>query len=440
MSSGPFSAVAGMRIGADLPRWLPIRRTGSLPEEADPAGAASHALDPLCARLQPGTRVAVAVGSRGVANLSAVVQAVVARLVEAGAEPYVVPAMGSHGGGTADGQRQVLADLGVSEETVGVPVRATMDTVVVGRTPDGFEVHLDAEAAAADGILVVNRVKAHTDFRSETPEGTFGSGLAKMSVIGLGNHAGASRVHAYGSASLPRHIRAAATVLREAGHLLGGVALIENAADRTARVAAVDADGIGGPAEADLLDDARSRAGALPVDTLDVLVVDMMGKDISGSGMDTNTLGRIWVPGVEEPDRPQVTAVTVHDLTPTSHGNAAGIGLADLVPFRVIDKIDLHATYLNSITSGTGGLRRGRLPMVLATDADVVCAAVRMSGQPDPGQLRLARVRSTRHLDTLMVSEALCADGPPPGYEVRGPAAPVAFTPEGDLPPWPDLG
>jgi hypothetical protein len=435
---GPFAAVGGTRVDADLPRWVPLRRSGAGAPggaEPDPGGAAARALDPLCAGLRPGSRVAVAVGSRGIPNLATVVGAVVARLHEAGASPFVVPAMGSHGGATADGQRTVLADLGVTEEGVGCPVVATMDTVVVGTTPDGLDVHLDAAAASADGVLLVNRVKPHTDVPAA--QDRLGSGLAKMSAIGLGNHAGATRVHARGSASLPRHVRAAATVLREAGHLLGGVALVDTDDGRTARVAAVEPGGIGGEAEADLLDEALAHLASLPWDALDVLVVDVMGKDVSGAGMDTNVLGRFWVPGVDEPDAPRVTAVTVHDLTPGSHGNASGVGLADVAPFRLLEKVDLHATYVNGMTAGTGGLRRSRLPMVLPTDRDAVAAAVRMCGQPDPARLRLARIRSTKHLDTLLASESLVADGPPPGYAVAGPPAPVTFSPEGDLPPWP---
>jgi hypothetical protein len=340
--------------------------------------------------------------------------------------------MGSHGGATAEGQRAVLADLGITEETVGAPVRATMDTVEVGRLADGTPVHHDALAAAADGILLVNRVKPHTDFH-----GAVESGLAKILAIGLGNHRGAQVLHAGGVAALGGAIREAADVVLARGRVLGGLGIVENAHEETAEVELVPADQVGREAETTLLRRAGSLLGLLPFTDLDVLVVDEMGKDKSGTGMDTNVLGRCWVPGVPEFTEPEVRVVTVHGLSAASHGNAAGIGLADLAPARLLDEIDVRATYLNAITSGTGGLRRSRLPMLLEDDRAVLRAAVQMCGRRDQAAVRLARIRDTLSPDELLVSPALLdeVDGHAE-LDVVGPALRLT-TDDGRLSPWP---
>lgn len=425
--------------GAALPHYAPIRRRARQTVAVDVEASVSAGIAELTAGLGPGglsgMRVAVATGSRGVRDVVVVLAATVRLLRDAGAEPFVVPAMGSHGSSEAEGQLEVLADLGVTEQRVGAPVVATMETVVVGTTVAGVPVHLDRAVVESDGVFVVNRVKPHTDFA-----GDFGSGLAKMAAIGLGNAAGAERVHAAGSAALPRVIGEVVDVLRGTGRLLGGVAVIEDAEGRTADVTVVHPDGIAGAHERALLRRARELHGHLPFDDLDVLVVDAMGKDVSGAGMDTNVLGRFWVPGVDEPSGPCIAAVTVHRLTPASHGNASGIGLADLVPRRLLDQIDLRATYVNALTSGTGGLRRSRLPIVLPTDRDVVHAAVRMSGRADAGDVRLARIPDTLHPGRLLVSRALLEEvAGDPSLEQLGEPEPMAFTAEGELPPWPTL-
>jgi Lactate racemase N-terminal domain len=429
---GPFAAVRGLSTGGEVPHLHPVRRDrGDMPVEADPYAATLAALDPLRARVRAGDRVAVAAGSRGIADIATVVRAAVDWLGAAGAAPFVVPAMGSHGGATAEGQREVLAELGITEEALGVPIRATMDTVEVGRLGDGTPVHHDREAAGADAVLVVNRVKPHTDFH-----GPLESGLAKMAAIGLGNHRGASTLHAGGVAALGGAVTEAARVVVGRGHVLGGLAIVENANEHTAQVALVPAEGIAGAEETALLDRARDLLGRLPFDRLDILVVDETGKDKSGTGMDTNVLGRCWVPGVPEFETPSITAVTVHSLSPGSHGNATGLGLADVMPLRVLEQVDLHKTYVNSLTSGSGGLRRSRLPMVLEDDEAVVLAAVAMSGRRDPAELRIARIRDTLSTNEMMVSAALLDDvRAHPELEVTGDPRPV--TTDRRLGAWP---
>jgi hypothetical protein len=419
---GPFAAVRGLRPDGEVPQVFPIRRNhAEMPSETDPYAAARAALEPLREKVRPGDRVAVTAGSRGIHDIALVVRAAVDWLSDTGAAPFVVPAMGSHGGATAEGQREVLAGLGITEESMGVPVRATMDTVEVGRLADGTPVHHDREAADADGVLLVNRVKPHTDFH-----GPVESGLAKILAIGLGNHRGAATMHAGGVAPLGDCVEDAARLLVAQGGVLGGLAILENAHDRTATVELVPAHGVAGAEETALLDRARRLLGRLPFDELDVLVVDEMGKDKSGTGMDTNVLGRCWVPGVPEFDTPTITVVSVHGLSPASHGNASGIGLADVMPLALLEQIDVRATYVNALTSGAGGARRSRMPMVLEDDEAVVLAALAMTGRRDPALLRVVRISDTLATNDLLVSGALLEEVQAhPELEVLGEAVPL---------------
>lgn len=416
-----------------LPQVTPIRRLISdLPTSPDPYAAAQAALNPLRERILPGARIAVTAGSRGIHDLVPVVKAAVDWLTAVGAAPFVVPAMGSHGGATADGQLEMLAGLGITSESVGCPVEATMETVVIGTLPDGTPVHHDALAAKADGVLLVNRVKPHTDFR-----GPIESGVAKVLAIGLGNHKGAAALHAGGIPSLGGAIEAAARMVVAQGKILGGLAILENALERTAAVEFVEPDGIAGPAENALLQRAGSLLGRLPFDELDVLVVDEMGKDKSGAGMDTNVIGRCWVHGIPEFDSPSIAAITVHSLSPASHGNASGLGLADVIPARMLEQIDLQVSYVNALTSGAGGARRSRMPMVMEDDEAAVLAAVTMCGRRDWSELRLARIKDTLSPNELMVTPALLTESAERfDLEITGTARDL--TSAGRLRPWSD--
>jgi hypothetical protein len=403
---GPFEAVRGLRPDGVIPQVTRIRRLlPDVPTEHDPYAAAQAALAPLAGSVAPGARIAVTAGSRGIHDLVVVVRAAVDWLRSVGAEPFVVPAMGSHGGATAEGQREMLAGLGVTPESVGCPIEATMETIVLGTLPDGTPVHHDAVVAKADGVLLVNRVKPHTDFH-----GPVESGLAKILAIGLGNRHGAAALHAGGIPLLGASIEAAARMIVDTGKVLGGLAILENAHEKTAAVELVVAEGIGRAAEAALLQRAGSLMARLPFDSLDVLVVDEMGKDKSGAGMDTNVLGRCWVHGIPEFESPSIATVTVHRLTEASHGNASGLGLADVMPARLLEQIDLRTSYVNALTSGAGGARRSRLPMVMEDDAAAVLAAVTMSGRRDWSSLRLARIRDTLSPNELMVTPALLTE------------------------------
>lgn len=432
-SWGPFEAVRGLRPKGVIPQVTPIRRLLSdVPTSADPYAEAQAALEPLRSRIAPDARIAVTAGSRGIHDLVPVVKAAVDWLKSAGAAPFVIPAMGSHGGATADGQKEMLAGLGITPESVGCPIEATMETVVVGTLSDGTEIHHDAIAAKADGVLLVNRVKPHTDFR-----GPIESGIAKVLAIGLGNHVGAASLHAGGIPSLGGNVEAAARMVVAQGKVLGGLAILENAREKTAAVELLQPDGIAGVAEQALLQRAGALLGRLPFDELDVLVIDELGKDKSGAGMDTNVIGRCWVHGIPEFDSPSIATISVHSLTPASHGNASGLGLADVIPARLLEQVDFRVSYVNALTSGAGGARRSRLPMVMEDDEATVLAAATMCGRRDWSELRLARIKDTLSPNELLVTPALLTEVSDRfDLEITGPARDL--TAAGRLGPWRD--
>jgi hypothetical protein len=382
--------------GVELPRVALVEQTsGTPPELEDIRGAVREALREV---ELPAGSVAVGVGSRGVARIDEVTAALVEALKEAGAEPFVVPAMGSHGASSAEGQAEVLRHLGVSEETVGCPVRATMETVLVGETPDGVPVHVDKNAYEADAIVVVNRVKPHTAFR-----GTVESGPTKMLAIGLGKQKGAHAIHFAGWGEIHRTIPQAARVMVETGRFAFGLAVVENADEEPCRVAAIPA-GRFEEAEAPLLEEAKRNLLRLPFGELDVLVVDEIGKNISGDGADPNVTGRFATP-YGGGDVPHVERMVFLGLTHQTGGNATGLGAADVVTERLAGNVDRSSTYMNALTSTTPAA--AKTPMVMPDDRMAIAAAITMCAGIDPKRVRLARIKNTLDLRRLWVSEAL---------------------------------
>jgi hypothetical protein len=382
--------------GVELPRVALVEQTsGTPPELGDIRGAVREALREV---ELPAGSVAVGVGSRGVARIDEVTAALVEALKEAGAEPFVVPAMGSHGASSAEGQAEVLRHLGVSEETVGCPVRATMETVFVGETPDGVPVHVDKNAYEADAIVVVNRVKPHTAFR-----GTVESGPTKMLAIGLGKQKGAHAIHFAGWGEIHRTIPQAARVMVETGRFAFGLAVVENADEEPCRVAAIPA-GRFEEAEAPLLEEAKRNLLRLPFGELDVLVVDEIGKNISGDGADPNVTGRFATPYGGD-DVPHVERMVFLGLTHQTGGNATGLGAADVVTERLAGNVDRSSTYMNALTSTTPAA--AKTPMVMPDDRMAIAAAITMCAGIDPKRVRLARIKNTLDLRRLWVSEAL---------------------------------
>ena len=415
----------------DLPPVAIVRQRVEAPRLEDVEGAAEAEVRRVleASGRRPGP-IAVGVGSRGIVNLEVIVRATVRALRAAGWSPFIVPAMGSHGAATAEGQAEVLAGYGITQERVGAPVAATMETHVIGSLDDGTSYHVDRFASEAGAVFLVARVKPHTSFR-----GAVESGPAKMCAIGLGKQPGAQLMHDAGGPGLARRIPQAARLADSAGLLVGALAIIENQRDETARLAGLSASEVGAEAESGLLDEARRLIPRLPFDRIDVLVVDRMGKDISGTGMDTNVINRFRIVGQDESGEPRITTIAVMDLSPATHGNAMGIGNADYVPARLLAKADLEATYTNAITAGQIAIQRPRIPTVLADGRDAIRAAITACGAP-PSEVRMAWIHDTLHTEVMGVSPALLS-----AYagelEVLQEAAPMPFDADGELEPLP---
>lgn len=377
-------------------------------------------------RVPAGGRVAVAVGSRGIATIRPIVAATVATLAELGFRPFVVAAMGSHGGATADGQRELLAGYGISEATLGVPVRTDMETVVLGTSPIGLPIHFDRNAHEADGLVVVNRVKPHTDFHAAHE-----SGLLKMLVIGLGKQAGAEQVHRLGLRGMTEVLPAVGRFLIEHTPLALGLAIVENAADWPAALVAVEPEDLMATEPA-LLDRARTLMARLPFDQIDVLIVGELGKNYSGAGMDPNVIGRVMVETQPDLPRPKITRLAVLDVSEESHGNIVGVGFADLTTERLVGKLDPEPFRVNVLTASF--LERARIPITLPTDRDVIAAAIETCWKVEPSDVRMVIAPNTLELDTLWITPALEAEARAhPHLAMEGEFGPLPLGPDGEL-------
>ncbi|MFH5800702.1 lactate racemase domain-containing protein [Haladaptatus sp. CMAA 1911] len=385
----------------ELPRFARVRHEPSTPELDDPKSVARNEVGSLpLDGAEEGSTVAVGVGSRGIDRIDTVTAAVVTELADRGFDPVVVPAMGSHGGATSEGQRTVLESYGITEDALDCPIDPRTDTTILGETDRGFPVHWSTAALEADATLVINRVKAHTNFH-----GAVESGLTKMSVIGLGKQQGARNTHEHAIVDgYETVLRDAFDVIAAESNLVGGIALVENFHDRLAEVAGIPVGELP-DGETPLLERAYEYMPTLPYDELDVLVVDRMGKDVSGAGMDTNVIGRYNVLNADDPEFPDIKRIYVRGLTEASHGNGAGIGLADVTRRSLVEGLDLAQTYTNIITSNS--LAKAALPVVLPTDEAAVNVTLGSVGPYDPERVRVAWIRDTGHLSEFRISEAL---------------------------------
>jgi hypothetical protein len=409
-----------------FPKMIRVRQTFPRPRVADIPVAVREALGSAALRVKSGDTVAVGAGSRGIANIDVIVGATVRWLKELGARPFVFPAMGSHGGGTAEGQLSVLEHYGITETTMGCPVRATMDVVQVGEAL-GLPVWLDGLAAEADWIGIVNRVKPHTDFK-----GSIESGLFKMMTIGLGKHRGAIQYH---RANIHHGYETVITsVGREmlAKARIGfGVGIVENGYDETAQIEAFRPEDLEA-GERRLLKSAREWMARLPFSPIDVLVVEEMGKNISGSGMDTNVIGRPSNPHEPFPNDPKILWIVTLDLTDESYGNAVGIGNADFTTRRLVEKIDMKPTLINAITACAPG--GAKVPATFETDREAVETALSCIGLTPPEKARVIRIKNTLMLGEIEVSEAYAAElARRPDLTPVGDAAPLPFDAAGRL-------
>lgn len=349
--------------------------------------------------IKSGSRIAIAVGSRGVANIHRIVKTTVECVKEIGGLPFIVPAMGSHGGATEEGQRSILEGYGVTEKYVGAQIISSMQVVELPQENLINKVYMDKHAYEADGTIIINRIKVHTDFH-----GIVESGLMKMCVIGLGKHKQALEIHRYGVYGLKELILPTARQVLKYGNIILGIGLVENAYDETVIIKAVKPKDLEDE-EIKLLEYNRRNMPKLPIDKIDVLIVDEMGKNISGTGMDTNIIGRIRINGCPEPESPKVTNIVATDLTEESHGNALGMGLADFITRRLESKIDFGVTYENTITSTF--IQRAYMPIVAETSKAAVKYALMTCGPVEAEQSRIVRIKNTLKLDEMYVSETL---------------------------------
>lgn len=350
-------------------------------------------------KITRGQTVAVACSSRGITNYSTIIEATIRSLKQIGLEPFIIPAMGSHGSATAKGQEKVLKDYGIFQETMGVPVRSSLEVVQIGETEDHIPVFTDREAFKADYIVPVNRIKSHTLFNAEIE-----SGLMKLLAVGLGNQKGPAIYHqACFNYGYPRVIFTVARKVMERKKVLFGIGIVENGYCQTAKVAVLEHGDLENK-EKDLLRESKDLEASLPFEDVDILIVDEMGKDISGAGIDCNVIGRIYMPLItNDPETPRIKRIIVSDLTEKTAGNAVGVGLADFVTRRLVNKISMDAMYINAIT--TGDPEHVKIPLTLENDRDAIDAAVKSIGLIPPEKLKIIRIKNTKTLGEMDVSQ-----------------------------------
>jgi len=377
-------------------------------------------------RVKLNDEVAVTAGSRGIANIVQITTTIIEELKRLEARPFIVPAMGSHGGATAEGQIEVLAGYGITEDSVGAPIRSSMEVVKIGEIKDQVPVFMDKIALRSDAIVVVNRIKPHTSFR-----GPFESGLMKMLAIGLGKHEGASLVHSFGSRGLREMVPEAARVMMSKANFVLGVGILENAYDETARIVVLDPEDFE-KEEPHLLEEARRLMPRLPFDEIDILIVDELGKNISGTGMDTNIIGRLLIRGEKEFEKPNINKIIVLDVTPASHGNTLGVGLADITTRGLVNKIDYHAMYTNALTAGF--LNRVFVPFTCETDKEAIATAIGTFKRKDLAILKVIRIKNTLKIERLYISEPLLEEARArDDIQIIGEIEPMKFDVQGSL-------
>jgi hypothetical protein len=383
----------------------------------------------VASRVRPGMRVAITAGSRGITGIPMILATVASELVRMGAEPFLVPCMGSHGGATADGQVSVLQSLGITEQAVGCPIHSSMETVQIGQTPEGILVLVDKIAASADGTVVVNRIKAHTEYT-----GPVESGWMKMLTIGMGKHQGALMTHRNAvQLTYPVAITSVAREIIHKSNLLFGLGVVENAYDQTAEVVASWPKDFEATEQV-VLKRAKELMPRLPFQRLDILIVDEIGKEISGAGLDPNVIGRRMVFGEAEPKSPVITRIVVRDLTDKTYGSGIGLGLADFVTQRLVDKLDHRPTYINCLTAMAP--EKGRIPMTGQTDREAIEWAFLTAGAVEPSHARVVRIKNTLHPECFYASEGLWQEiEANPKLKVRGDWSPMLFDEAGDLLP-----
>lgn len=385
-----------------FPEMYRIRQVIEVPEIDNPEAAVTQELADLnlVSSITPGARIAITAGSRGISHIDQIIKQVIQILKSHNACPFIVPAMGSHGNGTALGQLEILKSLNISEKSMGVPILSSMEVVQIGVSSHGFPVLVDRHAAEADGVVVINRIKPHTEF-----EGPIESGLMKMMAIGLGNPKGCLEVHRqtvnFGYSQVIPEI---GSIILEKIPVLFGLGIVENTYDKIAFIKACRPNQFY-ETEVKLLEKAKKYMARLPFENIDILIVDEIGKNISGTGLDTNVIGRIMFIGEKEPEKPKIIRIVVLGLTEAAHGNATGIGLADFTTQYVIDKMDTQAMATNAITAMSP--EKARIPIGLATDQAAVEAALQTIGAIEAADARVIHIKNTLEIGTMHISSAL---------------------------------
>lgn len=423
-----MGVVAKLCENVELPKMVTVSQRFDRPRIAPediPAYIVQRLSDAKFAGvIRPGMRVAITVGSRGIANIALITRALADFVKARGGEPFIVPAMGSHGGATAEGQRQVIESYGVTEESMGCPIISSMETVYIGDTEDGHPVRMDKNAYEADGIIVAGRVKPHTAFR-----GPFESGLMKMMTIGLGKQEGAELCHQEGFGEMAKLVPMFAKLMMQRSNVVLGFAIVENAYDETAMLEPMLPEEIE-QKEPPLLLRAKELMPSIQFAETDILIVDVIGKNFSGDGHDPNITGRFLTPYADGGIKSQ--RMVILDLSEESHGNGCGVGLADITTRRFYDKMDFEATYPNVITSTV--LHAANVPLILDCDANAIKLAVRSCNGIDRRNVRIIRIPNSLHIGRIQISEALLPEAEAnPNLTIEGEPAPFAFDENGNL-------
>lgn len=421
-----MSAIEDILAINTIPRMLTVKQHMPRPRVENVDQAVREAIEEanVLDRIKPGMRVAITGGSRGINNMVQVYKTLVQLVRSLGAEPFIFPAMGSHGGATAQGQVEVLKHLGVTEDVCGCPIISSMETDLLGYTKkNGLPAYIDHNANLAGAIILVNRVKLHTSFR-----GNIESGLCKMAVIGMGKQKGAELCHSRGWDLMLDSILDLSETIISKSKTIFGIALVENGYDETAIVSCLPAEKIL-EGEQELLIKAKEYMPSIPFKDYDILIVDVMGKEYSGGGMDTNVISRY--PSTAVPPDPRQKIIAVLDLSEGSMGNAIGVGMADITTSRLFGKWNMEASYINNLTNGT--LQNYKMPMVMNSDKNAIRAALQMCRLPDPSKAKVVRIHSTLELSEFQVSEALLDEAKGLGLELCGEAKDIIFDENGNL-------
>lgn len=421
------SSVSALLKDVFVPRVLRIRQHYARPLLPDIEAAFRERLrgSGVLSRIVSGMTIAIAVGSRGITEQPRIVKLLIRELKAQGASPFIFPAMGSHGGATAEGQQAMLAEMGFTAETMGAPIKSTMEVVAMGDAENGLTCWFDAHAAAADGIVIVNRVKPHVAFR-----GRYESGLMKMLAIGLGKQKGADTCHNLGMGRMEENIIALGRKALTTGKILFGVAMLENAYHEPCRIEVLPAERIE-EEEPALQAEAKSHEPRILFDQLDVLVIDEIGKNISGTGFDTNVVGRCHTPFITC-ERPRITRIAALDITKESHGNANGLGILDFTTRRAFEKFSFEDTYPNSLTSTVP--LSVKIPMVLKNDREAIQAAIKTCNIADQSKVRLGRIKNTLESHLMEISENLLPETRAnASFDILSEPYELSFSEEGNL-------